>query len=553
MPLGAARSQPRISGDSSSHSFQVQCNVAQTLYDAIPYGHRTHASTHPENLCAKARLFGLAPRDPRRARVLEIGCASGGNLVPMAFHLPRASFLGIDLAEAQIASGRRRVEALGLTNIELRHMALEHFTSSETFDYIICHGVYSWVDDAARRSILRLCAAHLADEGVALVSFNALPGWHLVQSVRDMMLYHTRFIDDPSEKARQARAMVQFVKTAIGDQDTPLAALVKQEADVIASVDDAYLLHDHLADINRPEYFNQFIEKARDAGLDYLADTNLAAMLPENLAPAVAAKIREIGDVVRMEQYLDFLRARRFREVLLCRGGAPLDRRIDDRRLRDLHLRFDERADFTVEHPVADTAAEAQCKRYLTIGGGQFGIHGVVTKVSLQLLAAARPAYVAYDALQERIARHLGIAVDEVARRAGDEEGLARLVFAGAIDVSAARAECVREVSRQPCASHLARMQSAWGDDITNRYHEVVEVTDVHRLLIRHLDGSLDLDGLVDVLEGYVESGQIAAPPPDPPGEHAGDGAASSLHRAALTRRCESMLEDLARQALLVG
>jgi tRNA G46 methylase TrmB len=65
-------------------------------YDSVPYVSFAHAYTHPDSLCSLGRLFGLSPASPRRCRVLELGCASGGNLIPMAEQLPEAELVGID-------------------------------------------------------------------------------------------------------------------------------------------------------------------------------------------------------------------------------------------------------------------------------------------------------------------------------------------------------------------------------------------------------------------------------------------------------------------------
>src|SRR5207247_7326990 len=119
-------------------------------------------------------------------RVLEIGCASGGNLLPMAEALPEASFLGIDLSERQINEGQQAIAALGLGNVELRHLnVLEIGPDFGLFDYIVCHGVYSWVPPVARDKILEVCRKNLAPNGVAYVSYNTLPGWHMRGMIRD--------------------------------------------------------------------------------------------------------------------------------------------------------------------------------------------------------------------------------------------------------------------------------------------------------------------------------------------------------------------------------
>ena len=92
-----------------------------TSYDRVPYPGHPFAQTHPDRLATVATLFGLRPAHPDACRVLELGCGDGGNLVPMAYGLPGATFTGIDLAAGAIAHANELKTALGLDNLTLRH------------------------------------------------------------------------------------------------------------------------------------------------------------------------------------------------------------------------------------------------------------------------------------------------------------------------------------------------------------------------------------------------------------------------------------------------
>ena len=165
----------------------------QTPYDEFAYVSRAHPQTHPSRLAALAKLFGMQPAPLSGCRVLELGCASGGNLLPMAAQTPSASFLGIDLSGRQIADGQAVIAELGLSNIGLRHLGIAHVDESlGKFDYIIAHGVYSWVPQEMQEKILSICKENLAPNGVAYVSYNTYPGWRMRGMIRDMMLYHAR-------------------------------------------------------------------------------------------------------------------------------------------------------------------------------------------------------------------------------------------------------------------------------------------------------------------------------------------------------------------------
>jgi SAM-dependent methyltransferase len=189
---------------------------ARSSYDEVPYLKSAFPQTHPDRLATLARLFGLAPPDLETCRVLELGCASGDNLIPMALGLPNARFLGIDSSIRQIQHGRQTIDALGLTNIELRHASIADVTAADgRFDYIVCHGVYSWVPEPIREAILQICRDNLVSEGVAYVSYNTLPGWRVRGMIRDMMIYHSDQFEGAAERLQQARALLDFLAQSV--------------------------------------------------------------------------------------------------------------------------------------------------------------------------------------------------------------------------------------------------------------------------------------------------------------------------------------------------
>src|SRR5258708_5167974 len=181
-------------------------------YDEVPYPNLSHVQSHPDTLATLASLLGLSPAPIENSRILEIGCASGGNLIPMALSLPASTLVGIDYSARQISDGQAAIDAIGLTNVSLRHMNILEITPElGEFDYIIAHGVFSWVPANVREKLLDICKQNLAPAGVAFISYNVYPGWHMLANIRDMMLYHTRNISDPAERVAQARGVLKFL------------------------------------------------------------------------------------------------------------------------------------------------------------------------------------------------------------------------------------------------------------------------------------------------------------------------------------------------------
>src|SRR5579884_2024888 len=191
-------------------------HASPTSYDDIPYVSNPFLQSHPDRLATIATLFGLSIIRVDRCRVLELGCASGGNLLPMAQSFPESTFIGIDYSARQIADGQKFVEKLGLKNVQLKCLSILDITPEfGSFDYIICHGVYSWVPPPVQEKILDICRRNLTPNGIAYVSYNTYPGWHMRGMIRDMMLYHASHFTEPLTKVRQARALLDFLAQAV--------------------------------------------------------------------------------------------------------------------------------------------------------------------------------------------------------------------------------------------------------------------------------------------------------------------------------------------------
>ena len=136
----------------------------------------------------------------------------GGNLLVMAQDHPGSRFIGIDSSSRQIADGWKRIDLLGLKNLQLKQMdILDIEDGLGQFDYIISHGVYSWVPAPVQNRMLEICQRHLAPNGVAYISYNTYPGWHVRGLVRDIMLYRGMQFSDPATRLAQAKSLVEFV------------------------------------------------------------------------------------------------------------------------------------------------------------------------------------------------------------------------------------------------------------------------------------------------------------------------------------------------------
>jgi methyltransferase-like protein/cyclopropane fatty-acyl-phospholipid synthase-like methyltransferase len=516
-------------------------------YDEVPYESFSFPQTHPDRLATVATLFALKPAPVERCRVLELGCASGGNLVPMASDLPDSSFVGIDLSARQVADGVRAVEELGLKNLELRHASiLDVDASYGQFDYVICHGVYSWVPANVQDKILQVCATRLNPDGVAYVSYNTYPGWHLRGLVRDVMRYHARRFAAPADRVRQSRALLNFLAETTKNNSDAYAVLLRQELEPLRKAPDSYLYHEHLEEVNEPTYFHEFAERAAAHGLQYLGESKVGTMVARNFGPEVERTLKALAeDVVQMEQYMDFVRNRMFRESLLVRAGSRPNRNISVETVRPLHVAS---AGQPAEEPVdLDSRDPAQ---YRVGGGATLTTREPLLKAAMACLRDAWPGTVPFEELRERARARLraGPAVDPDADRRTLARGLVDCYLSSdLVELHAYAPRLAARPGERPAAGPVARRQARLGQLVTNRLHGPVRLTDLERQLVTHLDGTRDRAALVEVLAELCRGGVLTV---QKDGRTVTDPA---VLRPALADLLEQALRRLARAAVLVG
>ena len=521
----------------------------QTRYDAIPYPTSPFRQTRPERLAAIAKLFGLEAPPAEKCRVLELGCSMGGNLIVMAHDHPGSRFLGIDASSRQIAEGWKTIDALGLKNIQLRHLdILDAGEDIGEFDYIVSHGVYSWVPPAVQTRMLEIVQRSLAPNGVAYISYNTYPGWHIRGVVRDMMFYRGMQFADPQKGLAQAKSLVEFVAQSSMGSDTPYQRLLQSELKHIGQMEDYYLQHEHLEEHNQPIYFHEFARRLAVNGLQYLGDADFSTMVSTNFSPEVAKTLHELGahDIVQREQYMDFVRCRYFRKTLVCRSSVRLTRTLTPAVVKDLLLASDAApasADWSLD--------PAQTVSFESPGGYRISCRSPLTKAALRALKLEWPMPVAFAELLAR-------ARSEAAREGlpppeGDaEEFLAGEVLtgmaAGVIEWRLTPVAFTTAVGDRPATSALARLQAAQGYKATNLRGELVTLDEIHRQALRLLDGRRTRAELIDGLLAPVRAGELVLQR-DSDKQKVTDEAEM---RRLLAPALDKVLANLARRALLV-
>jgi methyltransferase-like protein/SAM-dependent methyltransferase len=487
----------------------------RTSYDEIPYPSQPFRYTHPDHLAVVATLLGLSPAQADRCRVLELGCASGGNLIPLAYTYPDSTFLGIDLSVEQIRQGEELRAALGLANVELRALDLVDVDDNfGTFDFIICHGVYSWVPAAVQHWILEICARRLGPDGIGFVSYNTFPGWHMRGMIRAMMGLHDRqFRDRPAaERVGEARAILAFLAEAVPEENSPYSLLLRQHLEQLSAYSDSYLFHEHLEECNEPIYFIEFCERLAAKGLRYLGESEFRVMVPStSFSLKVQDQLQALApSLLEMEQYMDLLRNRMFRQTLI--GHAPLQPSYEVR--EDRLSAFRVASTLRPRAPTPDLASHSP-EEFIAESGMTLTTSTPLVKAAFTALGELWPRTVAFEDLMALGRLRLAGSSpgcgpeDPAAAAAALGRALLTAYASGGrrlVELWLRPPTFAAEAGARPLASRLARLQAAGTNQVTNLRHEPVNLGPLDVRLLRLLDGTRERTDLVEtLLQGFHE------------------------------------------------
>ncbi len=486
-------------------------------YDSVRYPGLAYPDSHIAHLHGLATWWGLAAAAPEACRVLEIACGDGGNLIPMALAFPNSHWLGVDLAQEPIARGRALAAELNLPHLQLK--AQDFQTMSEdaaSFDYIIVHGLYSWVDAPLRDALMATLARLLRPAGLAFVSYNCYPGCHRRAEIWEPLRFHVEGISDPAQRVAEARALAQLLRQSLLQADTQGQAM-QAELDRVLRSPPGVLFHDDLAASNQPFYFYQFHQHAQAHGLQFLGEAELAAMGLQGLSP-LAQQMLQALDPLSREQYRDFMRQRRFRQTLLCHAAQALQREPPPEHLLGFHLSSD--ATLQGSRDSLPAHSDAAC------------LHDLIT-----LLTAASPNSLPVpDLLQQLEQTHHG------------HQSPAQLLkmmhsalMSGVLRLHAKPLQLCTQAGEHPTASALARAQLRRDPQVellTTLRHDMLKIDDPQvRRLLPLMDGSRNRAQLLQAMHEPATQSLGMVPVP----------------QLASAAQLEAHLHTLGRMALLTA
>lgn len=465
-------------------------------YDELPYDRLPLPETEPDFLAALASLHGFVAANPTRARVLELGSAQGGNLIPMAARYPKSEFVGIDLSRVQVEEGQAFIERAGLANIRLLHGDIAALPDGlGEFDFIIAHGVYSWVPDVVREALLAACRCLLKPQGVVYISFNVEAGWALYGRIREVLLQHDDASLSPMQRVMLARQTLETM--------TPDDAWLAKEIAYLKTASPSYVFHEYLSEINQPFSFETFAGAASKHGLRYLGEAGprRARVVLENDWGLSAEARHERW--MEAEARLDNALQTRFRRALLVRDDAIMPSPQQPERLASVafsaELNSDDELDFS-----------GLTEQYFqTRTGERFPVSHPLLKAFLVALASTWPHIMNYQTLLDHalpLAKKYGYAgeVDEAFM-----EALLDFVQLHGVRLHTHVCASNQSATEWLKATSLAKTQAEntkW--PVTNQFHQALDLDQWGRWLITMLDGKTPPAVLASQLtEKLAESG----------------------------------------------
>ena len=439
-------------------------------YDEVRYPSFPLHQSHPAFISALSVIAGLALAPVERWSVLEIGCGDGSNILPLAFDYPEGRFVGVDRALNPIKAGRALADRLRLANVELQDADLLEWQPEFEFDYVIAHGIFSWVSAEVREKIFRICGSALKPRGVAFVSYNALPGCHFRRFAWDFLRFHVRRETEPAVRMEKARDLARLV-VSLPESENALQQALRGEMETVLKRDETVVYHDDLSATNEPLYLMDFVAQAERHGLQYLSDA-------EPQRDDVRDVPLQAEDWIEARQYGDFLAKRRFRETLLCRRGIPLDRKLSLDPFRNL---------FAASRVTPGESQKDGQQQFGLSKSGNLTTNHPLAKALLCHLASLWPGSMRLSEFP------IGDYPSDAAAGL-----LMQLVQAGALELRIHPPKIAASIGDHPAASALARAMVAEGySTVTNQRHASITIGDeISRRILSLLDGSRDLRAL---------------------------------------------------------
>lgn len=301
-----------------SHGYNVSAGYTYGFYRELA----------PDWLNFGALLHGNHVPDVQAPfRYLELGCGQGFGLCVLAASYPHASFLGVDFNPEHIAHARELARAAGLTNVRFEEadfsvLAKQWPQDYGLFEYVVLHGIYSWVPVPVRQALVRNLDQATQPGGLVYVSYNTLPGWTSAIPLQHLLrrLQQSQSARAGTQIIQQGRELMEALvgaNAAVGQAMPPLRARL----DALKTQNPTYLVQEYLHENWHPLWFSQVSEELAGAKLSYVGSATLPEnYLPSLLSPELAQIVRNGEGRTMQQELIDLAINQSFRRDLYCRG-----------------------------------------------------------------------------------------------------------------------------------------------------------------------------------------------------------------------------------------
>jgi SAM-dependent methyltransferase len=479
-----------------------------STYDEVPYDCHPIPGTAPEQLAVAAMFHGGPSPPAANVRYLEIGCGDGANLIPLAYHRPDCAFTGVDSSDVQIANASDSVSQLALENVTFRGTDIRTADDLPSFDYIVAHGVMSWVSTDVRDAIFRMCREHLTAHGVMYASFNTYPGWKVRGLVRDFLLRQTASASSLVSRAAAARDAAEHLGSKIHVLDHPYAQLLAKELHRVTESTDSYLIHEYLEGHNQPFWLSEFVNVAKGHGLRYVADAGYNQHDYRVPGPLQEIALELESERLHVDELVDLIWYRQHRLALFCRDDAET----------------------TTMPRTIPARATLACGLQPYSGHGLLGpdvsetYHGYfesdyrteltdpLGKAALAVLYDRWPHGAPLETLFADASARLtqaGLPTPPREDRHRLEALLVDLHEGGQVDFRLRDSPAPVDASDRPVAGALTRWEAERRRGVTTAQHHRIGLSITERLLISCLDGTRDRNTIAHSVSERVRSGEV--------------------------------------------
>lgn len=277
---------------------------------------------------------------------LELGFGKGLSLAIFSCG-NEGEFMGTDFNPSHALSAKKLIGEQGkrvqIFDDSFKELSLRLEKEGLEFDYIVLHGIWSWVSYENTQIILKIIQNHLKIGGVVYNSYNCYPGWDGKLSARRLL----KLYEDHAQGTKEEKALscMQFFQDFLDTK--PNYAVnnprVEDVLQMIKTQDQNYLIHEFF---NSQEsgacYFSEMAEWMQSVKCEFACGANIGWHF-EGVSEEANTFFQKIGtNMILKEQLKDYCYNRQFRADIFIKGKARItQKQIFDRFLNTNFVMID--------------------------------------------------------------------------------------------------------------------------------------------------------------------------------------------------------------------